>query len=111
MVDERIDFTSEVVEGAKSDNIYSSERINLLGNSLAILSGIASPARAEKILTWIEDECSGMRKNGELSIDLSPNLFPFIKPEDLTGMCDIQHITIRENTIMEAFGLLSAGFM
>jgi len=65
-----------------SYKIYSSERFDLLGNSLAILSGIATPARAEKMISWIEEECTGMRKNGELSIDLPPNFFPFIKPED-----------------------------
>ncbi len=62
--------------------IYSSERFDLLGNSLAILSGIASPTRAEKMISWIEAECLGMRKKGELALDLPPNFFPFIKPED-----------------------------
>jgi hypothetical protein len=65
-----------------SYKIYSSKRFDLLGNSLAILSGIASPARAEKIISWIEEQCTGMRNNGELSTDLPPNFFPFIKPED-----------------------------
>jgi hypothetical protein len=65
-----------------SYKIYSSERFDLLGNSLAILSGIASTSKAEKIISWIEEQCTGMRKNGELSIDLPPNFFPFIKPED-----------------------------
>jgi len=62
--------------------IHSSERFDLLGNSLAILSGIASPSRAGKMITWIEDECAAMRKNGELAFDLPPNFFPFIKPDD-----------------------------
>jgi len=65
-----------------SYKIYSSERFDLLGNSLAILSGIASPSRAEKIISWIEKECAKMRKRGELAVDLPPNFFPFIKPED-----------------------------
>jgi hypothetical protein len=65
-----------------SYKIHSSERFDLLGNSLAILSGIASPSRAEKMISWIEKECTEMRKRGELSIDLPPNFFPFIKPED-----------------------------
>jgi hypothetical protein len=65
-----------------SYKIHSSERFDLLGNSLAILSGIASPARADRIVSWIEEECAGMRENGELAVDLPPNFFPFIKPED-----------------------------
>jgi hypothetical protein len=62
--------------------IYSSERFDLLGNSLAILSGLASPTRAEQMISWVEKECARMRKRGELAIDLPPNFFPFIKPED-----------------------------
>src|SRR5664279_3838747 len=65
-----------------SYKIYSSERFDLLGNSLAILSGLASPTRAEEMISWIEEECAGMRKRGELAVDLPPNFFPFIKPED-----------------------------
>jgi hypothetical protein len=65
-----------------SYKIYSSERFDLLGNSLAILSGIASPSRAEEMISWIEEECAGMRKRGELAGDLPPNFFPFIKPGD-----------------------------
>ena len=65
-----------------SYKIHSSERFDLLGNSLAILFGIASPSRAEEMISWIEDECAGMRKKGELAVDLPPNFFPFIKPKD-----------------------------
>jgi hypothetical protein len=65
-----------------SYKIHSSERFDLLGNSLAILSGIASPSRADEIISWIEKECSEMRNRGELAFDLPPNFFPFIKPED-----------------------------
>jgi hypothetical protein len=65
-----------------SYKIHNSERFDLLGNSLAILSGIASPSRAEEMISWIEEECACMKKRGELALDLPPNLFPFIKPED-----------------------------
>ena len=65
-----------------SYKIYSSERFDLLGNCLAILSGIASPSRADEMVSWIEEECDGMRKRGELSVDLPPNFFPFVKPND-----------------------------
>lgn len=62
--------------------IYSSERFDLLGNSLAILSGLASQSKAEEIISWIELECAGMKQRGELTIDLPPNFFPYIKPDD-----------------------------
>jgi hypothetical protein len=65
-----------------SYKIYSSERFDLLGNSLAILSGIASPTRADEMVSWIEEECSEMRKRNELDVDLPPNFFPYIKPGD-----------------------------
>lgn len=65
-----------------SYKVYSSERFDLLGNSLAILSGIASPGRAEEMIAWIEEECLAMRKKGDLALDLPPNFFPFIKPSD-----------------------------
>lgn len=65
-----------------SYKIHSSERFDLLGNSLAILSGIASPSRADEMISWIEAECVGMKERGELTIDLPPNFFPFIKPTD-----------------------------
>jgi hypothetical protein len=65
-----------------SYKIHNSERFDLLGNSLAILSGIASYSRAEKMISWIEEECADLRKKGKLAVDLPPNFFPFIKPED-----------------------------
>ena len=65
-----------------SYKIHSSERFDLLGNCLAILSGLASPTRAKDIISWIEEECANMKKRGELTVDLPPNFFPFIKPED-----------------------------
>jgi hypothetical protein len=65
-----------------SYKIYSSERFDLLGNSMAILSGIASHSRANDMVSWIEAECVSMKEAGDLVVDLPPNFFPFIKPED-----------------------------
>src|SRR5690606_20770928 len=62
--------------------IYSSERFDLLGNSIAILSGLASHTRAEHMISWIEAECKKMKTKGDLAIDLAPNFFPFILSED-----------------------------
>lgn len=65
-----------------SYKIHSSERFDLLGNSIAILSGIASPYRADEMVSWIEEECENMKKNGDLAVDMPPNFFPFIRRED-----------------------------
>lgn len=65
-----------------SFKLYSSERFDLLGNSLAILSGLPSYSRAEDIIHWIEVHCDEMKKNGVLALDLPPNFFPYIRPED-----------------------------
>ena len=65
-----------------SYKVYSSERFDLLGNCLAILSGMASPARANKIVLWIEVECEEMKKRGLLAVDLPPNFFPYTNPSD-----------------------------
>ena len=66
-----------------SYKIYSSERFDLLGNSLAILSGIAAPSRAEAMVSWIEKECAAMTSHSELAPGHTPNFFPFIKPGDI----------------------------
>ncbi|HUW56473.1 MAG TPA: glycoside hydrolase 100 family protein [Planctomycetota bacterium] len=65
-----------------SYKVYGSERFDLLGNSLAILSGLATPTRADALVTWIERECRAMRTHGELAVELPPNFFPYIRPED-----------------------------
>jgi len=65
-----------------SYKIYNSERLDLLGNSLAVLFGIATQQRANEMIAWIEGECKLMKVNGELALDLPPVLFPYIRPED-----------------------------
>lgn len=65
-----------------SYKVYRSERFDLLGNSLAILSGLASPTRVGHLAMWIEAECEALQKNGDLAIALPPNFFPYIRPED-----------------------------
>lgn len=65
-----------------SYKVYKSERFDLLGNSLAILSGIASRSRAASLVAWIEAECEGLKRNGDLGIDLPPNFFPYVRPDD-----------------------------
>jgi hypothetical protein len=65
-----------------SYKVYRSDRFDLLGNSLAILSGIASPSRARKLVSWIEKESEALRAKEELAVELPPSLFPYIKPKD-----------------------------
>ncbi|MHC4913358.1 MAG: glycoside hydrolase 100 family protein [Planctomycetota bacterium] len=65
-----------------SYKVYRSERFDLLGNSLAILSGIASRSRANALISWIETECDALRSNENLRVDLPPCLFPYIRPGD-----------------------------
>jgi hypothetical protein len=60
---------------------YRSHRFDLLGNSLAILSGVASASRAKQLVRWIEAECRALRERGELAVELPPCLFPFILPD------------------------------
>ena len=62
--------------------VLCDDHFDLLGNSLAILSGLASLSRAKRMVSWIERECQSMREQGYLALDLPPNFFPYIQPED-----------------------------
>ncbi len=63
-----------------SYKVHKSERFDLLGNSLAILSGIAPPSRAKELVLWIEAECKALRAKGDLAVDLPPIFFPYVRP-------------------------------
>jgi len=65
-----------------SYKVLKSERFDLLGNSMAILAGIASKSRAEEIVIWIETECKNLKANEDLTVDLPPNFFPYTRPGD-----------------------------
>jgi len=56
---------------------YSSERFDLMGNSLAVLSGLAPPSLAGEMILWVETECWRLQKEGNLAVDLPPCLFPY----------------------------------
>jgi len=62
--------------------LYRSERFDLLGNSIAMLSGLASPTRLRHLISWVEAQCRSMGQKGELALPLPPCLFPFIRPGD-----------------------------
>ena len=62
--------------------VLGDEHLDLLGNSLAILSGLASQSKAKRIVSWIERECQVMREQGQLALDLPPNFFPYLYPGD-----------------------------
>ncbi len=59
--------------------VSNSERFDLLGNSLAILSGLAPRPRAQAIVAWVEAECAALKESGNLALDLPPCLFPYIR--------------------------------
>jgi hypothetical protein len=61
---------------------FSNERFDLMGNSLAILSGLASPSRSENMVGWIEKECEHLRQHRDLAVDLPPCLFPYMRRGD-----------------------------
>ena len=65
-----------------SYKVHASQRFDLLGNSLAILAGIAAPSRARRIVSWIEAECAALRQDGSLAGELPPCFLPFTRPED-----------------------------
>ena len=62
--------------------VLRDKRCDVLGNSLAILTGLADPERAREMVTWIEAHCAGMHSRGELALDLPPCFFPFMQPSD-----------------------------
>ena len=65
-----------------SYKVYASERFDLLGNSIAMLNGLASPTRCKDMIHWIECECDHLKARDDLGCDMPPNFFPFIRPED-----------------------------
>lgn len=73
---------------------FNSERFDLLGNSLAILSGLASPARSKNIVAWVEAECKRLQSAGELALELPPCLIPFIQPGDEDWHSRYEHFNL-----------------
>jgi len=67
---------------AGSFKIYHDNRCDLLGNALAIVSGVASKDRAGQIIDFIEARCVEMRARGELVGELPPCFFPYMQPGD-----------------------------
>ncbi len=65
-----------------SYKVYCSDKFDLLGNSIAILSGLASVTRANEIIAWVEEECLAMQEKGDLAAAIPPNFFPFTLPGD-----------------------------
>jgi hypothetical protein len=61
---------------------FGSDRFDLMGNSLAILSGLAPGKLAADMIAWVETECQRLRQQGLLAVDLPPCLFPYLQPGD-----------------------------
>ena len=62
--------------------VYCSDSFDLLGNSLAILSGLAPYEQANEIIDWVEQQCTAMRGSDDLAVNIPPNFFPFTLPGD-----------------------------
>jgi len=62
--------------------VLRNRRCDLLGNSLAILTGLAEDDRARAMVAWIEAQCAELQQRGQLAVDLPPCLFPFMQPTD-----------------------------
>lgn len=65
-----------------SFKIFHDNRCDVLGNSLAILTGIASRERAARLIDYIEANCEALRASGHLSGQLPPCFFPYMQPGD-----------------------------
>ena len=77
-----LDLPSAAHYATGSFKIFHDNRCDVLGNSLAILSGIADPARAQQLIDYIETSCDGLRTEGQLLGLLPPCFFPYIQPGD-----------------------------
>jgi hypothetical protein len=62
--------------------VLRNDRCDVLGNSLAILTGLAQAGLARELVAWIEAQCLELRTRGELALELPPCLFPFMQPSD-----------------------------
>jgi glycosyl hydrolase family 100 (putative invertase) len=67
---------------AGSFKIFHDPRCDVLGNSLAILSKVAEPERAGRLIDYIEANSLALRARGELSVLLPPCFFPYMQPGD-----------------------------
>jgi hypothetical protein len=63
--------------------IYRSDKFDLLGNSLAIITGLASKEKQKEIINWVNQQVDVLKGNGDLAVDLPPNFFPFIREGEL----------------------------
>jgi len=88
--------------------VLQHERFDLLGNSLAILTGIASLRRARRIIDWTETQCRDLRRNGELAVDLPPCLMPYIQPGDPDWRERYERFNLPATTTTGASGRSSA---
>ena len=95
-----------------SYKLLNSDRFDLLGNSLAILTGIASPDRARDLVAWVEAECEAMRDRGRTGggfAALFVSVYP--APSIPTGARDTSDTTGPASITTGASGRLSAASM
>ncbi|WBL24208.1 glycoside hydrolase 100 family protein [Zunongwangia sp. HGR-M22] len=97
ILDEDVLITLKPYYNSWSYKIYHNDRFDLLGNSIAILTGLASPKRAKAIIKWVEQECNIMKEKNMLRGDLPPNFFPFIQPNDRDWFDRYAHFNLPGN--------------
>lgn len=81
-VHDRLVSTSKPYYALWAYKVENSERFDLLGNSWAILTGMASEARAGEIVDFVERECDALAAQAQLAVALPPCLLPYVRPED-----------------------------
>ncbi|MFD2146186.1 hypothetical protein [Mucilaginibacter antarcticus] len=86
--------------------VYSSERFDLLGNSIAILSGLAPKSRAQEMVAWIEGECAGLKKKVFCVVIYHPISFHSCSLKTRTGSRVIRSLICPATIIMAASGHL-----
>jgi hypothetical protein len=82
LIPEGLRISDQPYYGFWTYKALKSERFDLLGNSLAIIGGVASPDRSRQIIDYVETSCEEMRRKGELAGDLPPCFFPYVYPGD-----------------------------
>jgi hypothetical protein len=62
--------------------IHISKRFDLLGNSLAMLFGVADQQKANQIIDWVENSMEQLQASKQLACNLPPCLMPYIREGD-----------------------------
>jgi len=81
-INHRLSIKGEPYYALYTYKMHKSKRFDLLGNSLAIISGVANGNRGRDIMQWTDDQCELLNRIGGLQGNLPPVLFPYIERGD-----------------------------